>query len=266
MHDISQDDIVTLDEKKLIPVIKAGISTILGTREIQQDTVFYSNSNDLYIAAVFDGMGGMNSGEIASRTAAKILERDFYQVDKTDDITEFLIYEARKIDMTISELKNDDGVNLEAGTTMAIIVICGQNVYWASVGDSKIFYIRDGRIFPLTREHNYRLSLNILRRRGLISEKDYLAELENGEALISYLGIGNLSLIDTNTDTITLQRGDSILLCSDGLYRSIDEDEMLYIIQKYKNIQDAANALTDYSSEKSNDGQDNTSVILMQYS
>lgn len=118
----------------------------------------------------------------------------------------------------------------------------------------------------LTREHNYRLSLDILRKRGLISEEDYIREADKGEALISYLGIGNLTLIDGNREPFYMERGDMVLLCSDGLYKSVEEDAVLNILLKYRNVQNAAVALTDYAISLGRTSQDNTSVILLRYS
>lgn len=265
MRRIDQDKIITIKDPVKDATVQIGFSTVVGTREKQEDAVLALSQGDFYIAAVCDGMGGLNNGDVASGCAVEVLKKDFLDFEMRESIPDFLRYEAIKIDKTINELKDEEGRSIRAGTTIVAIIIFRKKVYWMSVGDSKIWFIRDGRFFPLTREHNYLLSLDILKRRGMISEEDYLAESEKGEALISYLGMGNLSLIDCNIEGIPLEYGDKILLCSDGLYKTVGEEEILSVIQKYRDAQDAADALTASALNKKNQFQDNTSVVLVQH-
>lgn len=262
---INEENIITLDERKVAPTIRIGISAVRGTREEQQDTVFGFSREPYHIAVVCDGMGGLDGGKQASKTAVEILVQDFLALDCGDNIAEFLREEAVKLDQAIFELKTVDGAPLDAGTTIVVLIIYQREAFWMSVGDSKIYLLRNGQIASITREHNYRLSLDILKKRGKISEKDYIAEIEKGEALISYLGMGNLSLIDGNAEAIMLERGDIFLLCSDGLYKSAAEETIFHIVQKYKNVQSTADALTDYVTGHAGNSQDNTSVVLVQY-
>lgn len=266
MDYMNQDDVITLDEKKLEPVVRIGISTVIGTREKQQDTVFGFEREPYYIAAVCDGMGGLSGGEVASRTAMEILAEDFLELGADENIPGFLKEEAVKLSDAVYHLRNEEGEFLEAGTTIVTVIIKGNSMYWMAVGDSKIFYIRKNQIFSITREHNYRLSLDILKMRGDISEEDYETEAEKGEALISYLGVDNLSLVDGNEEAIILKKGDMLLLCSDGLYKSLDEQQILQMLWKYKNVQEAATALTECVMKRKKSVQDNASVVLVQYS
>lgn len=172
MARIRQDDITTLREKDLIPVVKIGISSIIGTREEQQDTVFELYKEPYYIAAVCDGMGGLCGGEVASRTAVEFLVQDFQSLGAEEDPTVFLKREAVKLDEAVCQLTGEDGEPLEAGTTIVAAMIRSGKFYWMSVGDSRIFYITRNRIFSITREHNYRLTLDILKKRGKFQKKN----------------------------------------------------------------------------------------------
>ena len=263
----NQDNITTLDEKKLGPFVRMGISTAIGTREQQQDAVLAFGKKQYQIAAVCDGMGGLEGGELASKTAVNILAQDFLELadHERPDISLFLRNEAKKLDQAVSGLKDETGERLNAGTTIVAAIMVGDRFYWMSVGDSRIFYIANNRIFSITREHNYRLSLNILRERRKISAADYETELKKGEALISYIGMGNLNLIDGNTEAIVMKKGDMALLCSDGLYKTISDGEILEIISGNRNVQEAAEALTRYCVDHAAGSQDNTSVVLIHY-
>lgn len=261
----NQDDVTTVDKTNLQPILQYGESSILGTRSMQQDSLLTMTNSSFFAAVVCDGMGGLESGEVASRTATARFQKDFMKLTAGDEIAEFLHEEAAVLDEEVYELKTEAGEFLDAGTTIVSVIICQNQLHWMSAGDSKIYFIREGELSSLTREHNYRLSLDILKRRGMISAEDYISESEKGEALISYLGMGNLSLIDGNREAIDLERGDMILLCSDGLYKSMSEEEILEIMLKYKNLQKMAVALTDFVTAKGMASQDNTSVIVLRY-
>lgn len=262
---INEDEIATIEEKKRDASISIGYSSVIGSREEQQDAVLACQNGEHYIGVVCDGMGGLQGGAAASRNAIDIIKEDFQKLAEEENIPEFLEYEVRKIDRAIESLTDPEGNLYEAGTTIVAVIVFRQKMYWISVGDSKIFFIRDGRAFPLTREHNYKLSLDIMKRRGLITEQEYLTETAKGEALISYLGVGNLRLFDSNIEGIPLEFGDRILLCSDGLYKYMDEEDILSTVRSHGNAQDAAAALTDAIEYMGKNEQDNTSVVLVQY-
>ena len=218
------------------------------------------------MAVVCDGMGGMNGGRTASRIAAESLAKNLEEEIRKEDAAKFLREEAVRLDGIVYDLRDKDGLPMGAGTTIVTIVTRGEKLYWMSVGDSRIYMIREGKISILTREHNYLLSLNILKKRGLISEEEYMAESAKGEALISYIGMGNISLIDGNAEPIILKRGDIFVLCTDGLYRDMETEQISGIVRKYKSMQEAAAALTNYVSLQGKNNQDNASVVLLQYS
>lgn len=93
---------------------------------------------------------------------------------------------------------------------------------------------------------------------------EYKKKGKQAEALISFLGMGDMALMDIKT--IQLKDQDRILLCSDGLYRALSEEVILEVLNYHKfDMQMAAQALTDEASRRSKRGQDNTSVVLIQY-
>ena len=112
-------DIDSLLEASNALHINMGISSILGTRKNQQDTVFGAVDGNRAIAVVCDGMGGMNGGELASQTAATILIDDYYNTTITD-MREFFQKEAKKMDQAVNNLKNEDGRPLNGGTTLRL--------------------------------------------------------------------------------------------------------------------------------------------------
>lgn len=264
---MDQDKIPTikLTQKKMCRV-DIGSALDIGTRKNQEDSIFGYAEGERAIGIVCDGMGGLASGEEASRSAAVSLAQAWFDRTQIADISAFLYEEARRADEKVAGQKNKKGEPLAAGTTLATAVIQGDEMYWLSVGDSRIYWIHKNEITALNRLHNYRLTLDVRLKRGDITLEEYAAEEYRADALISYIGMGNLSLIDRNQRAVQLESGDMIILASDGLYRCMAEDEILAVASGYSSdMQAAADALISMASRKLTNGQDNTSVVLMSY-
>lgn len=248
--------------------VNMGISSILGTRKNQQDTVFGNVEGNKVLAIVCDGMGGMNGGEYASQTATTLLAEDYFKEKPAGrDIPRFLQQEAYKLDDAVYALKDENGRPLNGGTTIVTVIIEGDKMFFLSVGDSKIYIIRDNEIKAINREHNYRLNLDQMLRDGDITEEEYKAQENQAEALISYLGMGNMSLMDVNITPFILKENDIVVLCSDGLYKRLSDSDIRGIILfEEPDMQRAARRLTDVVMQRTKKIQDNTSLVLLQYS
>lgn len=261
---MKEDEITTMELELQEPEVRYGSSTIIGKRMQQQDRLICESYGEGILAAVCDGMGGLADGDKASQAFVDLLQKDKIALAAAPDPAAFLKEEALAADQLISRMKKENSKG--SGTTIVSAVIQKNALYWISVGDSRIYFYRKGKLLQVTRDHNYKLSLDILKKRGSISKDLYQSEMEeNGEALISYIGMGNLSLIDGSTRPVPLQAGDRIMLCSDGLYKSISKEEILAILQKYRNAQETADALTAWALQKKKPNQDNASVIVLNF-
>lgn len=261
---VKEDEITTMELELQEPEVRYGSSTIIGKRMQQQDRLICESYGEGILAAVCDGMGGLADGDKASQAFVDLLQKDKIALAAAPDPAAFLKEEALAADQLISRMKKENSKG--SGTTIVSAVIQKNALYWISVGDSRIYFYRKGKLLQVTRDHNYKLSLDILKKRGSISKDLYQSEMEeNGEALISYIGMGNLSLIDGSTRPVPLQAGDRIMLCSDGLYKSISKEEILAILQKYRNAQETADALTAWALQKKKPNQDNASVIVLNF-
>ena len=139
-------------------------------------------------------------------------------------------------------------------------------MYFISAGDSRIYIVRDNDIQAINRDHNFRLQLDTMLRNGQITEKEYEMQENQAEALISYLRMGNISLTDSNTEPFYLEENDLILLCSDGLYKRLSNEQILDIVLDNQNsMQVIAERLNKVVMQLTQRNQDNTSVILLRY-
>lgn len=246
------------------PQVELGSSSIIGTRSRQEDTVFAYACEERAIGILCDGMGGLASGEIASQTAVQSLADAWFARDKIADVPGFLKQEAIRADELVYEQKNEQGERLGSGTTLVAALVQNGELFWLSIGDSRIYLIRGEEILSVCREHNYRLTLDLQLERGEITREEYAAQEHKAAALISYLGMGGIPLMEINRSPFPLGDGDIVLLSSDGLYKSLSEEEILRIIHKNReNMQSAALALTDAALGNKQSGQDNTSVVIL---
>ncbi len=249
-------------------MVSGSLSTVVGTRKNQQDSCYVSVEPDgSALGIVCDGMGGLEGGEMASRTALQTFVEDFEAVRYGQkDYYNFFCEEVIKIDEIVAGLTNAQGETMSAGTTLVAVSVVDGYMQFISVGDSKIYVLRNGQLRTMNREHNYYLILDEQYRRGEITQGDYLREGARGEALISYLGMGNISIMDANPIPISLIDGDIIILCSDGLYKSLSEEQIAAIIRKNPiNLEKTLQELQEEARVSSPTAQDNTSIVLLSY-
>lgn len=254
------------ERKAANPWFEVAASSILGTRSYQQDFAYLYTGSREVLSIVCDGMGGLEGGERASQTAALMMAREFQEAGPAVNIPEFFAGEARRMNEAVLALTNEKGQRMRAGTTLVAVYCRETQMYWVSVGDSKIYLIRGETIRSVNREHNHRLTLKTQLEKGVIDKAFYDREEKKpqAEALISFIGIEELKLVDGNQQPIALQKDDIVMLCSDGVYKSMNEGQICAMVRDNDlDMQIAADRLNDMAMRYGVRGQDNTTVILM---
>lgn len=241
--------------------IHYGSKMVQGGRKSQQDSMFAGINGEYFLGVICDGMGGMNGGEQASALAVQMLAEQFYE-DSLEDIPFFLKNMAYKMDEAVYQIQ-DNGKRLQAGSTVVAVVLDECKLHWLSVGDSKLYLYRKGEMICPIQEHNYGMILNEKMINGQMSEEEYREEMKRGNALISYLGLGGISRMELNISPFFLEPGDQILLCSDGLYRSVAVERIREILSQNSSEQEKADMLVEEAEKNGREKQDNTSVILI---
>lgn len=238
--------------------------TLQGSRMEQQDYRISYQLPDRTIAIVCDGMGGLEGGSIASRHAAKLLLADLEKVSPYANMYEFFKYELEKLDDAVFGLRKKDGSRMGAGTTVVATLMFGNRLYWFSVGDSKLYYVRGNEMHCVTREHNYALQLENEPESHLTEEEKKQLKREKGEQLISYLGMGTAELFDSNYSAFEMQPGDKILLCTDGVYRTLSELEIKRILFRRESAEKLCSQIEQAIVGKEKRNQDNATWIVLQ--
>lgn len=243
--------------------------SILGQRKSQQDFAGVLTDQDRVMAVLCDGMGGLKGGERASKTAVTMLMREFDKAGPENLSADFLCRQAILMDTSVHALTTADGEPLNAGTTVVAAVVTGDGqVEWMSVGDSRIYLLHGDTLTQLTRDHNYRCYLEDSLRIGKITREYYEKEIRGrmAEALTSYLGRGRLEQIDKSQAPLKLEPGDQLLLCSDGLYKSLNPHQIRAMLTDNRiDVRVSGKRLVDMALTQAVKTQDNTTVVLIQY-
>lgn len=248
------------------------VYTATGNRKYQQDAVYASRSKPLaankktrVLALVCDGMGGMADGGRASQTAIQMMVQGFGRIEKLNevDIPSFFRSGIQAIDRAIYSFPKEEGRG--SGTTMVACIAEDNRLYWASVGDSRLYIIRGNEMQQITRDHNYWLRLQEMVNAGQMTMEEAMATRQK-EALISFLGLGNVSLMDINTVPFEMRPGDVVMLCSDGITKTLPDQQIKRIITADAvKPEQKAEALVEAATHANSHSQDNTSVALIHY-
>lgn len=260
-------DTVILSQGQEYQHLSIGTAISIGERENQQDSLFPPKNLDAdilstngYLSILCDGMGGMECGEVASRIVCQEIATAFYRNEYDGEFDKFIEQNVYYVDKLVVELKNADGELARAGTTMVCTLIKDDVLSWASVGDSRIYKISNSTIKQLTRDHNYALQLI---NSGV--EKEIAQANKKSQALISYIGMGGVAMLDI-CSSMRLNDGDIILMCSDGIYGSISDEQIVEVALSYKqDMQKVAIKILEAVMGAKKPYQDNASLIILAY-
>lgn len=253
------------------PSTQAYTSSIIGNRSYQQDYAL-TFGEDIpaealaqkgRLALVCDGMGGMQGGERASRCCAELIMQGYYDGDY-DSPAAFYAAQIPVADSAVHALENAQGEPLGGGTTLVAAAVKDGRAYCANVGDSRIYLYRTGELVQLTRDHNYFLRLSQMVREGDLTMEEAMADPQR-EALISYIGMGTgPDIIDIDEEGFPVEQGDLLLLCSDGLYKAMSQEEIRQIItDNLGDVQALPGVLTAAAFSKGWIAHDNITVVIV---
>jgi protein phosphatase len=203
-------------------------------------------------------MGGMEHGDAASRTAVKAFLEAYQRKTPDEPIPTALERAVRDANQQVVALANNLGMSEGIGTTLVATALTGTSMYFISVGDSGLFHISGGQMQTVNRPHIFANVLDQAVARGSMSREDAENHPER-ESLTSYIGSGKLTEIDHNQDPWPLLEGDTVLLASDGLFKTLENDEIITCLQG--NPQAWAEALVTRTLSKQREYQDNVTVL-----
>lgn len=227
-------------------------------RKNNEDACFVIPSHDVYIVA--DGVGGNQSGEVASRTAvseiaAFVNSAGLEDCRNAEEIFGFF-YEALEIaNDSIYRIGSENVENQGMATTAVVAHIRGDSAYVSNIGDSRAYLFRDGRLNRITTDHTY---VNELISKGVITEEE--AENHKQKNVITK-ALGTEMLADPDFYKVSMIKGDVIMLCSDGLYGEVPQNVMEKILASDGSMNEICSLLVDEAIKFG--GRDNITVVCI---
>ncbi|MED1946780.1 MULTISPECIES: PP2C family serine/threonine-protein phosphatase [Brevibacillus] len=248
-----------LIRQEMNPVIQIGNGQTIGRREEQDDYFSTATSSHGTIAVLADGISGLANGRLASTLAVTTFIREFTKLDNPKHMSLFFSRAASLANSEILQaLRGSRG-----GTTLVAGVIVEDKLYWGAVGDSIITVFRNGEFIPINQKDIYE---SVLEARFLSGEitKDEALEHPQKKQLINYLGYENFQNIEIGREPFPLEKGDKVILCSDGVYDTLTEMELEQVLFQNIAAHDAADQIIEAVESKQKANQDNATILILE--
>jgi protein phosphatase len=207
-----------------------------------------------------DGVGGNRSGEIASQSALDALEKFVRHnppewLGSRDEVFRYFRAAVNYVNQFIIKLSEAKPQYGGMATTLTFVYIREDEMYVANVGDSRVYLAHGDMIQQITDDHTY---VNDLVKMGAITKEE--AHMHARKNVITR-AIGANANNEPDCFSVPVEKGDRILLCSDGLYDEVDDDTILSVLNRYDDMKVCAEDLVYMANE--NGGNDNISVICV---
>ena len=227
-----------------------------GGREKNEDRMGYCYTRESGLFVLADGMGGHPEGEVAAQLALQTISA-LYQKEArpiVGDVTEFLATSLMAAHHQIIRYAGEKGMLDTPRTTLVAAIVQGTSATWVHCGDSRLYVVRDGQLLTRTRDHSY------LEQQSAGSVR---LDRINRNILFTCLGSPTKPVFDV-TGPVTLQQGDKILLCSDGLWGSLNDNDIVRHLTTQP-VSDAVPDLVEAALRNGGEHSDNVTVIALEW-
>jgi len=229
-------------------------------RDINEDyySLVQNESGEIVAFVIADGMGGHNSGEVASKMAVESVAGKLLPVTAMPDdesmISDTLVNIIQMANKEIYEFGQNSIDNFGMGTTLIAAIPKDGKMHIGHVGDSRAYRIRDNEIHRITTDHSY---IEELLKNGTINNEE--AKLHPKKNLITR-ALGSVEL-EVDYYISEIKSGDNFVFCTDGLTNMVDDEEIKNICLNTSDSQQACDKLVELAN--SNGGEDNITVIVV---
>jgi serine/threonine protein phosphatase PrpC len=237
--------------------------SLIGHREENQDRVAIAADEHAALLVVLDGMGGHAQGARAAETALATLIEAFWQAPHPIfDPLGFLHLSLGRAHEEVVKLGAGLGMESRPRATCALCLVQDSAAYWAHVGDSRVYQLRQHQIVERTRDHSH---VEVLLREGLITEAEV-----HGHPMRNYVECclgGDAALPEMSISTRRkLRTGDMLVLCTDGMWANLqDQDFVRFAQASDKPLRDSLTELGAQAVQASAPHSDNTSAAVLRW-
>lgn len=216
----------------------------------------HQNRSHGYLFVVADGVGGMDLGEVASATAVSVLTREFAEAQADSMLLSLLPRLVQHANAAVHDCTLQPQYRgKRMATTLVACALRYDQAIVSHVGDSRCYLVRNGRARQVTQDHTL---VNEQRKVGLISAEE-IATSDSRHVLLRSLGPE--MFVSPDTVAVSLQAGDTLVLCTDGLHDELPEEELAAIVSQKKSAEELARELVARAVEI--DGGDNTTAQVI---
>jgi protein phosphatase len=247
-------------------MVKVGFRTDVGrVRKGNEDALLVLQRSNLYVVA--DGVGGHNSGEVASRKAVNTIEE--FVAENPIEVSEnmdgkyrhnwFESYFLRcfqKVNSEIISISQQEPDKAGMATTAVLAYVDESMLYLTNIGDSRAYMVRDGEITQLTEDHSL---INKLIQAGALTRTE--AEDHPDKNMITR-ALGAETNVEPDFYHFELHDKDRVVLCTDGLHGELSDEEICGIIKQESDLNMACKKLVRAANERG--GHDNTTIICLE--
>ena len=230
-----------------------------GGRQLNEDRMGYSYTRSSGILLLADGMGGHPEGEVAAQLALQAMSA-LYQKQATpliEDVTAFLTSAIMAAHRQIIKYAIEKGMLDTPRTTVVAAVVQNGTASWVHCGDSRLYRVRKGQLVVRTRDHSY------LEQPPKGHTPTRLSEHTNRNILFTCLGSPAKPLFDI-AGPVALQQGDKLMLCSDGLWGTLSDDEIVGQLDAGV-VGETVPAMVDMALQRAGATSDNVTVIALEW-
>jgi serine/threonine protein phosphatase PrpC len=231
-----------------------------GGREKNEDRMGYCYTRESGLFVLADGMGGHPEGEVAAQLALQTVSALFQKEARpiVAEVAEFLTLSLMAAHHQIIRYASEKGMLDTPRTTLVACIVQGTSATWVHCGDSRLYVVRNGELLTRTRDHSY-----LEQQAGVIPPGVVRMDKINRNILFTCLGSPTKPVFDV-TGPVTLQQGDKILLCSDGLWGTVEEKDIVMNLAT-KAVAEAVPDLVEVALRNGGDHSDNVTVIAFEW-
>lgn len=226
-----------------------------GGRFYNEDSIGARQIGEAGIFVVADGLGGHQFGEVASACVRDTL-LDGWSPQESDR-AEWLTLQIKEANDQVLRLQQEKNSVLKS--TVVSLAIDGEQAVWANIGDSRLYYLHQSEIYQITEDHSVAYKKY---KAGEIT-REQIGQDEDQSCLLRSVGSKERYEPDVCVSNVPLESGDAFLLCSDGVWEYLKDEEILIDYLKSKTAKDWAELLLVRMMARIDEGNDNLSILTL---
>ena len=229
--------------------------TRAGGRKINEDYIGEGRKNKILCVVVCDGLGGHNSGEIASRTVVTTILKEFERAPEFSK--EALTRYIKKANIAVMDMSVHDPECFGMASTAAVLLIKGNRALWANIGDTRLYRLEKDRIAEVTEDHS------IAFERFMHGDIEYgdIRKSSDQNKLTSAIGTEDMRI--NISEERFIDKDTSFLICTDGWWEYVDEDELEYATGECQSVRKRLERMISVREENAPSNSDNYTAAIV---